>query len=139
MTKGWKLIQDVIEIGNVEPFGLFLGCEHESIEMKLNNGNTARGMRYNVEGSLKECVALYQELAAGITGSTTKLPTVWTPFIQEDVKSMCEAASPIATGKGLECPWCKFTFPVPSFNSVELKETPKKEEWWKVFDLLCTC
>ena len=58
MAKGWNLIQDAIEIGDVEPIGLFLGCKHESIEMKLKNGNIARGMRYNVEGSLKECVAL---------------------------------------------------------------------------------
>ena len=33
MVKGWTLIQDAIEIGDVEPIGLFLGCKHEPVEI----------------------------------------------------------------------------------------------------------
>ena len=106
-----------IELGDIEPPGLFLGCKHEPVHVKLKNGNTARGIRYNSEAFLRDCVSLYCELAEAVTGQPVKLTRAFTPSVQDNVQKTCPAAAPAHVGPCARCPWCHFTFPKSEFDT----------------------
>ena len=119
LDAGWRLLtqDNGIELGDIEPPGLFLGCKHEPVHVKLKNGNVARGMRYNSEAFLRDCVSLYCELAEAVTGKSVRLTTAYTPSVQDNVQKTCPAAAPAHTGPCARCPWCHFTFPKSEFDT----------------------
>ena len=99
MKASWALIQQHLTIDDPTPPGLFLGCSHEQIDMKIN-GKKVRGWCWNMESQVKKAVDLYTEL----TGRTLKKVT--TPFRSLTSKKGTIAA-PITDGPWLRCPWCK--------------------------------
>lgn len=99
--------------------------------MLRSNGNKARGVCYNREAFLRDCVRSYTELYAGIAGHEPKLTHADTPSLQEDVKNKCPASVPVATGEALCCPWCNFSMPKEEWKRVDfVAENNKAEEWW---------
>ena len=64
MAAGWKLIRKGIKMEDPTPFGLYLGCYHETFECDMRGApdGKARGVVYNCEALLKKCVDRYLEL-----------------------------------------------------------------------------
>ena len=50
MARGWKLIQSRLNLGDLAPASLYLGCMHECKQLALNNGKRARTVAYSMDG-----------------------------------------------------------------------------------------
>ena len=105
LDKEWSLLRKGLDIEPPVPIGVYLGCSHEEVTMKIGD-ITARTMSYNMEDFLSSCVDRYLELA----GNGVKLKTVATPFLAEDQGTSPQGA-PCEPGPCCECPGCKHTFP----------------------------
>ena len=127
MRKGWKLLRTGLNIepeARVGPEGrLYLGCSVERTDTKLAGGQMATVISYNMEKFLHSCVTRYLELA-----HIDKVPNFPTPFLPEDHKES-PAASPLTTGKVVECPWCCHTFsPTVHPNIASLDAAKRKQQ-----------
>ena len=132
MIKAFGLIKEVIDIGEGYDPGLFLGCKHGPFDAVLKDGSKVRGMIYNSEALLRDCVSLCTELYTGISGHPPKLNKVETPSIPEDVRHTCPSSVPARTGPALQCPWCKFTFSEDQYERLTFSEDQKpSDERWK--------
>ena len=88
LAKGWASLRGEIKMGDPEPFGRYLGCDHQLLDasdlQKLSKAiefpvsKDARGMAYDMGGCLALAVARFQQLA-GVKG--VKLRRVDTPFV----------------------------------------------------------
>ena len=54
LEKAWKLLRKDLVMGDPEPAGRYLGCEHEVGEVVVN-GHKYRTMTYNVEELFDSC------------------------------------------------------------------------------------
>ena len=80
LTEGWALLRSRLEIGPEAKTGMYLGCNVIKQEIRLANGVMARGIVYDMEAFLRQCVERYLSLA----GTKIKLKTAHTPFIAQD-------------------------------------------------------
>ena len=79
LAKGWALIADGVEMGDLEPAGLYLGCKHKIYNaVSPNTGKPVKVMEYDMSEFLEDCVAVYKKL----TG-VSKLRKASTPFYSD--------------------------------------------------------
>ena len=110
MKAGWDLFRKAVQLDEPAPANLYLGCEHTSTTVDLENGGKARAVVYNMESYFQSTVNKYCELVKETTGESVVLKHADTPFLVED-KRTSPQQKPCSTDLSVECPWCKFSFP----------------------------
>ena len=105
----WASLRIGLDIEPESKLGMYLGCSCEKGTITLPDGKIAHCVTYNMEDFLDQCVQRY--LVA--TKSNERLKKADTPFLPEDQK-LSLAGAPHCSGPGVECPWCKHTFPMPN-------------------------
>ena len=63
LKKGWELLRSCLEIGPEANSGMYLGCNVIKRDITLANGVQAKGIIYDMEPFLEQCVARYLSLA----------------------------------------------------------------------------
>ena len=96
LSKGWSTLRGEIKMGEPEPIGKYLGCEHQLLEaddlrrlanaVEVNITPQSRGLVYDMGGFLSLAVARYQQLA-GPKGA--KLKRVPSPFVDSQALDVC--------------------------------------------------
>ena len=69
----------------------------------------------------------YEELVRAETGKSPVLKPVPTPFLEDSHKEAPQAR-PVSEGPGIECPWCKHTFPDKSFTPLGAAFSAKSKQ-----------
>ena len=77
---------------------------------------TIRYLEYDMEDFLKSCCDRYEELAKE-NGMKVDWKTVETPFLDE-ASDPQPGRDPVASGEGLQCPFCDGIYPTDSFAPV---------------------
>ena len=109
----WDKLGKLITLTPAEPVRQYLGCHHRTWPEKDKDGNEIRVLRYDMSDFLHSCCNRYEELAGG--------PVQWqpgsTPFLDND-DEVAARSLPIATGDGLQCPFCDGIYPEDCFFKV---------------------
>ena len=115
LAEGWRLMRAHIDLEEPAPAHLYLGCEHSFKTWPAEEGALPiKSNAYGTREYLRTAVAKYEELVFSETGKKPTLKPVPTPFLEDSHKDAPQAR-PACDGPGIECPWCKFTFPAKSF------------------------
>ena len=62
--KGWKLIQQHVDMEDPTDLDLYLGCKHQQSSVTLPDGHVVRTVTYNMEDYLVSAIKKYKDLAS---------------------------------------------------------------------------
>lgn len=110
LPKAWEIIRSKVKMESPEPFGLFLGCNHETGSQDVPGHGTVGTMSYNVEAHLKKSIEKY--LGAWPPGSSLKYAVTLSVEIL-DGHDISNPSKPTRFSRG--CPWCHGSFDESGF------------------------